>query len=164
MSSAFSIDDLRASPQCVDTIGRWHFDQWGPLTGAPTLQEYLVRLEAAAASPRLPAVLVAYDNTGALGSVSLVPCDLSIRPALTPWLAQLFVTPTGRGRGIGAALVRAALKRARDLGFSRLHLYTSGDLPRYYERLGWSADEQVEYLGKLRTVMHYNVGYPDSAA
>jgi hypothetical protein len=58
---------------------------------------------------------------------------------------------------IGAALVRAAAARTKSLGFRRLYLYTSGDLPRYYERLGWVIDERVEYLGKERTLMHYDL-------
>src|SRR5262249_12973892 len=88
---------------------------------------------------------------------------MSIRPSLTPWLAMLFIAPDYRNQGIGAALVRAALGRTQALGFRRLHLFTSGDLPRYYEKLGWSIDERVQYLGKERTVMHYDLA-PAAAA
>jgi len=76
---------------------------------------------------------------------------------LTPWLAMLFVAPEYRDEGIGAALIRVVLGRTQALGFSRLNLYTSGDLPRYYEKLGWSIDERVQYLGKERTIMHYDL-------
>lgn len=111
-------------------MARWHFDQWGPLTGAKTYESYVGSLEEAAAASSIPSVLVAFLDSALLGSVSLVSCDLSIRPLLTPWLAQLFVLPDHRAKGVGAALVRAAADRAQNLGFRRLYLYTSGDLPR----------------------------------
>jgi hypothetical protein len=41
------------------------------------------------------------------------------------------------------------------LGFRRAYLYTSGTLPAYYASLGWRAIEEVEYLGKLRTIMTF---------
>jgi putative ABC transport system substrate-binding protein len=51
------------------------------------------------------------------------------RPALTAWLAQLFVKPTRQRAGVGAALVRAILDRARQCGYPRAYPYTSGTLP-----------------------------------
>jgi predicted N-acetyltransferase YhbS len=79
-----------------------------------------------------------------LGSANLVACDLPPRPELTPWLAQLFVEPNRRRHGVGAALVRAALERARQCGYRRFYLYTSGTLPQYYRRRGWREVERLE--------------------
>ncbi len=84
-------------------------------------------------------------------------CDLPARPALTPWLAQLFVEPTQRKQGVGAALVRAVLRRAAESGYHRAYLFTSGTLPDYYARLGWQPVERIPYLGKERTVMDYEL-------
>ena len=151
------IDDLHAHREYIPEIARWHFDQWGPLTGARTFEDYLFSLEEVASGSGVPSVLVAFRESTLLGSVSLVVCDMIIRPSLTPWLAQLFVLPSYRHQAVGAALVRAAAARAQKLGFPRLYLYTSGDVPPYYERLAWIIDEQVEYLGKVRTVMHYDL-------
>ena len=82
---------------------------------------------------------------------------MTIRADLTPWLAQLFVAPTSRGRGIGAALVKAVAHRAERCGFKRVYLYTSGELPRYYEQLGWIPRERLAYLGKERVVMELDI-------
>jgi GNAT superfamily N-acetyltransferase len=147
------IDDLGQHRAWIGTIAGWHFDQWGPLTGAATLAEYVDLLERAVESRRIPSVLVAFDATGPLGSASLLASDMTIRPELTPWLAQLFVTPAHRATGIGSALVETVAQRAGSCGFSRLYLYTSGDLPRYYVRLGWTVRERLAYLGKERAVM-----------
>jgi predicted N-acetyltransferase YhbS len=151
------ITDLAERPDWISTLASWHFEYWGPLTGSTTLDAYRDRLATAASSRAVPSVLVAADGDDLLGSVSLVRCDLPARPALTPWLAQLFVASTRRGQGVGAALVRAALGRAAECGHDRVYLFTSGTLPEYYARLGWRTLERLPYLGRERTVMDHAV-------
>ena len=55
-------------------------------------------------------------------------------------LAQLSVHPDVMRQGIGSALVRAAMREARDLGYDRLSLTTYRDLPwngPFYAGLGF---------------------------
>jgi predicted N-acetyltransferase YhbS len=78
---------------------------------------------------------------------------MDVRSELKPWLAQLYVDSREKGRGIGSALVHAAVERTRKLGFGCLYLYTSGTLPSFYERIGWIRRENVYYKDKDRTVM-----------
>ena len=151
------IETLALHRDWVRQIARWHFDQWGPLTGSGSFEEYLRFLDGAATHATVPSVLVAVENSELAGTASLIRCDMEIRNELTPWLGQLIVAPECRSRGIGSALTQAVAAEARRFGYGRLYLYTSGDLPRFYERLGWSAREQVHYLGKERTVMQYEL-------
>lgn len=72
-------------------------------------------------------------------------------------MAQLFVLDASRGRGVGSALADAAVRHAAELGFRRLYLYTSGTLPAYYAARGWKPIEQVDYRGKARTIMAFDV-------
>jgi predicted N-acetyltransferase YhbS len=152
------ITDLGEHPSWIPTLARWHFEYWGPLTGAASLDAYVAALTSAAQNRTVPSVLVAVTEGELLGSANLVGCDLPARVALTPWLAQLFVEPTRRREGVGAALVRAVLRRAQECGHQRIYLYTSGTLPKYYIRLGWRLVERLQYLGRERTVMDYNLG------
>ncbi len=160
-----AIVDLGDDLVWLPTLARWHYDQWGPLTGASSCEDYAGRLTEAAASRAVPSVLVAVSRGALLGSVSLLDSDLPARPHLTPWLAQLFVEPTHRSAGLGAALVRAALERAGCCGHPRVYLYTSGTLPDYYGRLGWRVVgrlgwrvvERLDYLERPRTVMAYDL-------
>jgi GNAT superfamily N-acetyltransferase len=142
------IQDLGDNLSWLPTLARWHYDQWGPLTGASSFDGYAALLTAAAASRRVPSVLIA----------NLLTFDLPLRPDLTPWLAQLFVESTRRRDGVGVALVRAVLQRAQQCGYARVYLYTSGTLPEYYGRLGWRVVERLTYLQRERTVMDYDVG------
>ena len=137
----------------IPLLAEWHFTQWGDLTGALTESDYRSLLSNQESAQKLPLTLVALDHGRLLGSVNIVPCDLDIRPELTPWLAQLYVHPPERGRGFGLTPVHAAATRSRELGFDYLYLYTSGTLPSFYERAGWVAKERVHYKGKERTIM-----------
>lgn len=157
-STATVIEHISLHPEFIGTIAQWHFDQWKDLTGFSTLEGYIAFLERCQESTTIPYVLVAHSDRQLLGSVNLVACDMKIRSDLTPWLAQLFVAPAHRKLGIGKALVHAAVAQARELGYGRLYLYTSGELPQFYERLGWVIRETVYYLGKERVVMQFDVG------
>jgi GNAT superfamily N-acetyltransferase len=58
------------------------------------------------------------------------------------WLEDLFVADAARGKGLGEALVAAAVDRARDRRCRRVELDVSDqnqDAWRLYERLGFSA-------------------------
>jgi predicted N-acetyltransferase YhbS len=147
------IGDLGDHLSWLPTLARWHYDQWGPLTGASSLEGYVARLSEAARSRSVPSILIATADGALLGSASLVVSDLPLRADLTPWLAQLFVEPARRRDGVGARLVRAVLDRARQCGYPRVYLYTSGTLPDYYRRLGWRVVERLVYLQRERTVM-----------
>ncbi len=146
-------EDLSARIDLIPLLARWHFEQWGYLTGASTESDYEALLFRNASTRNLPLTLIAVNHDRLLGSVNIVNCDMDIRSELKPWLAQLYVDLPERGRGIGTALVYAAVERSRKLGFGCLYLYTSGTLPAFYERIGWTRRENVYYKDKDRTVM-----------
>lgn len=147
------IEDLSEHIELIPLLARWHFKQWGYLTGASTEADYKAVLFRNAAGPGLPLTLIAVNHDRLLGSANIVECDMDIRSDLKPWLAQLYVDSRERGRGIGSALVHAAVERSRNLGFGCLYLYTSGTLPSFYQRIGWARREVVHYKEKDRTVM-----------
>jgi GNAT superfamily N-acetyltransferase len=68
----------------------------------------------------------------------------------TPELA-VAVVDGRRGQGIGAALIGAAVERARADGLSRLSLSVDADNPakRLYARLGWAEYEADDGLGRM---------------
>jgi predicted N-acetyltransferase YhbS len=154
---SFDIKRLTDDSSLPASIAKLQFEFWGPLTGHSSADAYEQFLREAACSTRLPATLVAMDNETFLGSVNLLASEMTTRAALSPWMAQLFVVSSERRRGVGNALVRASIDHAAKLGFQRTYLYTSGTLPAYYASLGWQAIEEVEYLGKMRTIMAFEL-------
>ena len=157
------MDDLFIAPLAPGSPWRTEmaaeqYDYWGPLTGHASAQCYAAFLEQAAHSDGLPRVLVATRSGALMGSVNLVAQEMAIRPPFTPWLGQLFVRENCRAEGIGTRLVDAAISHAGALGYGALFLFTSGALPGYYRKRGWTDVETVDYLGKPRTVMRFDIG------
>jgi hypothetical protein len=57
----------------------------------------------------------------------------------------------------GTILLNAAISYVESLGYNQLFLYTSGTLPNYYRKRGWTEIEDVTYLGKVRTIMRFDI-------
>jgi ribosomal protein S18 acetylase RimI-like enzyme len=105
---------------------------------------YLRELRDVADRAREAVVLVAVDGTGELlGSVTFAPPGsryAEIAGAGEAGFRMLAVTPAGRRRGIGAALVEACLARARQHGCVRVRMSSAPTMTtahRLYERLGF---------------------------
>jgi GNAT superfamily N-acetyltransferase len=80
-------------------------------------------------------LLVAADDRRLVGFVHVVPHDLHAH------LEQVSVLPSYGRRGIGAALVRAAMEEARWAGYDRMSLTTYRDVPwngPFYAALGFT--------------------------
>jgi predicted N-acetyltransferase YhbS len=154
-ADAVAIAPLDASSPLAGMVATIQFSFWGPLTGFTSAADYERFLRTASASA-LPSVLIASRGKQFAGSVNLLAQEMTTRPELSPWLGQLFVVEEERRGGVGRLLVRTAVDHVAALGHRRLHLYTSGTLPRFYESLGWKPIEMVDYLGKPRTIMAFD--------
>jgi len=75
---------------------------------------------------------IAWEEGGAAGQAALRRA-----PAREGELMNVYVRPSFRRRGLGAALVRAALDEARALGLERVTLQPTDDSRRIYERAGF---------------------------
>ena len=84
------------------------------------------------------ALLVAKDAEGVCGTVQLTLGLPENQPHRAD-VAKMLVHRRARRQGLGAALMRAAERLARDCGRTLLVLdaVTGGDAARLYERLGW---------------------------
>jgi len=129
----------RATPQDTDAIGRLlhdfntEFEDETP--GPPALAERFRELLADDAT----AVLLAGEGPDGIAVLRFRPAIWST--ALECYLAELYVVPDRRGRGLGRALVEAAMDLARDQGADHMDLGTSTDdvaARALYERLGFT--------------------------
>ena len=72
----------------------------------------------------------------------MIEDDLTDRPALTPWLAAVWVDEAKRRQGIAAALLDEGVRRAGTLGVERLYLNSLPALQPFYIGLGWRIVEE----------------------
>jgi GNAT superfamily N-acetyltransferase len=153
-ASMMRIEYLADHLSLVPTLAEWHHRQWSHFRPDEAIDCRVEGLRESARRDRCPVTFVALSEGELLGSASLVAHDMEIRPHLTPWLADLYVAPLHRRRGIGSALVHRVVEEASRLGFPVLFLFTTSKKnENLYANLGWTVRERVEYLGKLRVVM-----------
>jgi len=149
MSARWRLVPASAAIAHLRTLARWHHAEWAALYAGWSEDDAFAELQAHAAHQGvLPTTLVALAEDGALlGSVSLLVEDSPELVAFPgPWLANLYVVPEARGRGLGESLVRALVAKAESAGIPRLRLFT----PRhraFYERLGWRFEASARVGG-----------------
>jgi GNAT superfamily N-acetyltransferase len=130
-------------------LGRLTRDVYAGLDGAVDDPDYFAELEDVAGRAAVALVLVAVDDNdgrllGGATYVSGVDNPLAeFHDASGAGLRMLAVAPDAQGRGVGEALVRACMDRARADGRTRLLLHTTSWMPaahRLYARLGFHRD------------------------
>jgi GNAT superfamily N-acetyltransferase len=143
----------------VDTLARWHIDQWGHLELGDSFEARIADLREQVRNPNVLAhTFVALDGDTLLGSASLMEqTDEVFRASprqqnLSPWLASVYVRPEARGRGVASALVRHSMAHAASHGVRRLYLFTDG-ARGLYEMIGWQVIGTDRHDGLEMTIM-----------
>ncbi|MEM9583479.1 MAG: N-acetyltransferase [Pseudomonadota bacterium] len=117
----------------------WEVEALYDLSFAPgreALSSYRLRDDVPAVSALC---IVACDEDGTVGGV-IRYWPVRVRTAAALLLGPIAVHPTRQGEGLGGALMRDSLIRARDLGWERVLLV--GDAP-YYGRFGFDKLDHV---------------------
>jgi predicted N-acetyltransferase YhbS len=125
------------------------YEEYAARMPPPLWQGYRRNIVAALADPSPATQLVAEADGVVVGAVLLYPAMPDAQPA-RPWpeVRLLAVPPAARGRGIGAALMRECIRRARAAGATVLSLHTT-DLMRVakamYERMGFVRAPELDF-------------------
>lgn len=160
----FRIANLADHLDSVETIGGWHWDEWGYRDASGSRESWITGMRERTNRDRIPMTVVALaiDSDELLGSVTLVDNDMITHPEWAPWIAGVYVRPDQRGQGIASALMRHAVEAAAAMGVTRLYLHTETARP-LYEGLGWQAIGEEVYEGELSTIMSIETGAPTSS-
>jgi len=114
--------------------------------------------------------IVAEQNGAIVGAVLLFPAGTVFdRPPVTlawPEARLLAVAPAARGQGIGAALMRECVRRARRSGAAVLTLHTSDVMHvavRMYKRMGFVRASELDFHpAKDLTVKGYRLNVQET--
>ena len=117
-----------------------------------TLERRAEKLRRHTNRDELPIAWIAHEDGIALGTAALRATDLEGRDDLAPWLAGVFVRAEFRRRGIASALCETVQRKARELGFYRLYLFTT-DQQSLYARLGWVTIEHATWRQRPIEIM-----------
>ncbi len=129
--SAIAFSSLADRPELKGLVAGWLWSFWG----TPGNYDFYRSMTEHCQKDDFPLMYVAFIDGTPAGTVSLLRADLFSRQDLYPWMADLFVPPEYRSRGIGSALQDFVLAEAKKLGFDKIYLYTP--LKGYYEKKGW---------------------------
>jgi ribosomal protein S18 acetylase RimI-like enzyme len=139
---------IQAGPEHLDLVAplfdayRMFYEQPSDLAGARAFIQ--ARLEQKDSVIFLSLAEEAGQTTG-LGFVQLYPSFSSISMQRIWILNDLFVSPQGRSRGLGRALMERARELAHETGAKRLTLATAVDnftAQKLYESLGYRRDKR----------------------
>lgn len=147
-----TISFLADCPAFLPTVSAWVFGEWGEHMPGLTVEDLTRVFSGHLNRDRIPLTLVAFWDGQPAGTASIYLHDMDIRPRLSPWLAAVYVAPHYRKQGIGSGLVKAIENMARRLQIERLYLFTP-DQEHFYDRLGWSMLERLEYRNQNVVVM-----------
>lgn len=136
----------------IDTIARWHWDEWGHADPEGSVETWAEGLRERTHRDAVPTTYVALAGDELIGSATLVENDMTTRRDLAPWVAGVFVKPERRGQGVGSALMRQVVRKAAEMGIKKLYLHT-GTARGFYEKLGWRFLDREHYEGQWVSVM-----------
>lgn len=135
------------------TLGELTVAAYSTVHPIEDMEEYAHELRDVAGRAAGADVLVAVDETGkVVGGVTYVPGPDSPSAEFTEpdgaGIRMLAVSPEAQGQGIGEALVRVCIDRAKDAGRTRILLhstYTMVAAHRLYLRLGFVRDTTIDW-------------------
>jgi GNAT superfamily N-acetyltransferase len=142
------IDFLANHKTLIPEVTELVYGQWSDLfQAAGTSKEQLkILFEERAVLDKLPITVVALEEGVLLGTGSIKLTEPGTKPALSPWLAGMYVKASHRRAGVGALIVTFLEAKAQDLGVEQLYL-SVGAAQDFYQRLGWRVLERVHSYG-----------------
>lgn len=145
---------LKYLPELIPELAHWHYQEWGTLFPEKTEADFAAELEASLNEDVLPISWVVVFEHQVVGTASLLAHDMQTNRELSPWLANIFLAPAVRGKGLGKWLVQQVMSEAQRLGFSQLYLFTENQTA-FYRHLGWQIFKTERYSGKPVTIMSW---------
>lgn len=145
---------LKYLPELIPELAHWHYLEWGALFPEKTEADFAADLADSLNEQQLPISWVVVYEHQVVGTASLLLHDMQTNRELSPWLANIYLAPLVRGKGLGKWLVQQVMTEARQLGLTQLYLFTE-DQAAFYQRLGWQVLKQELYQGKAVTIMSW---------
>jgi predicted N-acetyltransferase YhbS len=138
----FGIVDLRERPHYADAVAERIWKAFWKHKDTPfaTVRDGTVAILNNGQG--MPFALVAEKDGTVCGNTLVIQNDEPARPELGPWVAAVWVDEVMRGQGVARTLIDEAVRRAGDLGVSKIYLVSRPALRPFYAELGWTVLEE----------------------
>ena len=154
MSNKPTLTLLKHCPEHIPEMAKWHYQEWGALFPEKSEADFVSDLVTTLNDAELPLSWVLLLDQQVVGTASILLHDMQTNRELSPWLANIYLAPSVRGKGLGKWLVQQVMAEADKLAIKQLYLFTE-DQAAFYQRIGWQALKQELYQGKAVTIMRW---------
>lgn len=144
------IIDITSNRKYLEEYVRLCSITWGDKKTDKELEKYVIDKTNSLLNKNNDKVIIILglvDNDILLGFISLFKYDGDERLDLTPWYATMYVKEEYRNRHLSNILNDAILKKAKDLGYSKIYLKSY--LENYYEKFNAKYMETLNNGEKL---------------
>ena len=148
------IEYLANNRQFLEEIASYWCKEWSSSWDEEAIAKKTEKLKKKAQIGKLPFLLVAKEGKNLVGTGGLFIKDLDGREDLSPWLGGVYIVNKYRNQGVASRMVHRLVKEARNLGFTRIYLYTE-NASRLYEKLGWTFMEDTFSSRKIPSKIFY---------
>lgn len=123
-------------------ICEWYYEWLGKSNGE-SMEEIECTFLHSLNIDRLPQTFVALIDGKPAGMYQLsISDDLTSRPDIYPWMINVYVDKSFRGKNVCRALMESVQTNARRANLNELYLYTKH--VGLYEKFGWKFVEEVK--------------------
>ncbi|RZM85423.1 GNAT family N-acetyltransferase [Pseudoalteromonas rubra] len=144
---------LAERPELKPLVAKWYFEQWGAIVPEASLSSFEDKLTEYLQTDAIPLIVLLMQDNAPIGTAQLRFHEMTIYPDKTYWLGGVYVATHARGNKVASALVQKVEQLAISFGVRELHLQTEQQDGGLYARLGWQAQERVNYRGVNVVVM-----------
>lgn len=125
----------------------WMYNWWGKIEGY-SYDEVKCYMKHSMQKNRLPQTYGMFLNDEIIGMYQFTYNDLTIRPDIYPWLANVYIDEKFRKKGYGRKLINNIITTAKEnIEFAEIFLFTEHtDL---YEKFGWTFVQELDTFSKI---------------
>ena len=134
----------------LNIMTTWMYNWWGKREHY-SFEEVKCFMLHSMQENRLPITYGMFLDNKIIGMYQFTYDDLSVRPDIYPWLANVYIDEKYRGKGYGRRLLGSVFDNAKEnIDFDEIFLYTKHI--GLYEKFGWNFIEEVDTFKKEQRI------------
>lgn len=132
--------------ETLNKVSTWMYNWWGKRDNY-SFEEVKCFMKHSMQKDRLPQTYGLFLDNKIIGIFQFAYEDLSIRPDIYPWLANVYIDEKYRKKGLGRILLENVERMAKEnIDFEDIFLYTKHI--GLYEKFGWTFVSNIDTFSK----------------
>ena len=127
----------------LNTLIDVHYNHWVKFNPKMKKEDTIFKFKTLYTTPGLPFGVALFDKNQIVGFCVFKKENLKKYPEIFPWLSDVMILPSFRGKGYGKALLEYGQKTLKEMGYSTIYVWTD-QAPDFYKKLGFQYKMQVE--------------------